>query len=709
MAAKIIAIVSPKGGTGKTIIGVHLAAMLLASGRRVLMVDCDVATAGLSVYLRPTSATRFVSPLRHCIIDAFDATISPRDTEKGNTGEPLQKTDSPVIMLRPRMISPRVFEDVEKYLPTRCRSAGSGEISSTIGILYPCAQLWGQEPFQSNATKKQFSKFFCLQVVRIADSDEFDFIIVDTRGGADFISLVVAAHANHLVFVSEYNPTSENQFHNLAQQIISTRPLVDKHCTMDHDKKPVWPKEVTVVVNKALLTRAARGWAQRLIKDVLPQNDPQGKTLFLPADSYVIALEDSVVESYYSNGLISQVSPGSHFALQIANISKRVFDLENWPKGTDSEEDQKQRFTCLMSDANKQYKRQRWLRRVLDISPFITIGLSTFLLILFFLINRSGDVLKPFGVLLWEAILWMILTAVVIPGVLALLRIFTTLKMAISRHRNMAFKPPARRWLVVFSILVLIFALVVGPPSMQSPTLVSEVREHEEKKKKLEQRLKELTEEKDKNWSGTAMGLFEAAPILGLGVEAKPTRIIERLLSRELRAQGYPYFYRDLVPSPGNTQSDCRSPRTAEGDGVGPDVSEIAITDATRRLRDLGEGAFESGHYQWARKFLEAAWRDRERCQWVIPEHMDASIVYLVACYLRIGQEDDAKSLIEAADRKWKSTTDDTAGIAAKARLQAEEFKILATKAKEGLNDGAQSELDDLLIPIRSVFGEKFQ
>jgi len=50
MPAKIFCLASPKGGSGKTIITATLGAFLAGIGKKVLIIDADAATNGLTLF-----------------------------------------------------------------------------------------------------------------------------------------------------------------------------------------------------------------------------------------------------------------------------------------------------------------------------------------------------------------------------------------------------------------------------------------------------------------------------------------------------------------------------------------------------------------------------------------------------------------------------------------------------------------------------------
>src|SRR5262245_20189726 len=66
MAAKVLCMASAKGGSGKTVLTATFAAFLVALGKRVLIIDTDAATNGLSLmYLKETMLQAEISLSEH--------------------------------------------------------------------------------------------------------------------------------------------------------------------------------------------------------------------------------------------------------------------------------------------------------------------------------------------------------------------------------------------------------------------------------------------------------------------------------------------------------------------------------------------------------------------------------------------------------------------------------------------------------------------
>ena len=76
---ELIAVLSGKGGTGKTSVCAGIAAALAASGRRVLCIDCDVGLRNLDISLGLTDTAQVSIPRRFASF-GFWTTAEPMNT-----------------------------------------------------------------------------------------------------------------------------------------------------------------------------------------------------------------------------------------------------------------------------------------------------------------------------------------------------------------------------------------------------------------------------------------------------------------------------------------------------------------------------------------------------------------------------------------------------------------------------------------------------
>ncbi|PTS90744.1 hypothetical protein DBR17_00815 [Sphingomonas sp. HMWF008] len=160
--ARAIAVVSGKGGSGKTMVAVALARGLTQIGRRVLLVDADLGTGGLTYYL----TFQEFSSARYGISDGALGRIEAR-TLLENAATPLQPDDwRGRVGLIPIGNQRRIDDDREISL------------------------------------KKLITSLM------IYSEDIYDFLIVDCRGGLDTDSQDVCEACDDIYLVVETDATS---------------------------------------------------------------------------------------------------------------------------------------------------------------------------------------------------------------------------------------------------------------------------------------------------------------------------------------------------------------------------------------------------------------------------------------------------------------------------------------------------------------------
>lgn len=164
-----IAIVSGKGGSGKTISVAMMARVLDEAGIPVVLVDGDAATAGLTLYLGP----KYLDEKKKGI-----SQLSPQD---------LQSSDHILDLLQPiRYFKTARFVGMGEHRTIR-RGHGSFD-----GVLVSVI----------DALKKE-----------LVDS----WILVDCRGGIDEDSLAICHAVDEIIVVAEQDPTSFQATDNVAE------------------------------------------------------------------------------------------------------------------------------------------------------------------------------------------------------------------------------------------------------------------------------------------------------------------------------------------------------------------------------------------------------------------------------------------------------------------------------------------------------------
>jgi MinD-like ATPase involved in chromosome partitioning or flagellar assembly len=194
-AMELIAFASGKGGTGKTLMASCLGYALVRAGQRVLMIDADPATDGLSLFLLGPSGMNQIS-----------------DFQEANTftGILQQCQSSNVLKVEPRRINRggagNAIDHGISYEAIISGKGLYGDVSARIQAI----PVLNRQEFQ-RAITSLFSK--------IREKNQYDYVLVDTRGGFAFESTDVCALADSFIVVTDPDVTSYYQDRNLVKHI----------------------------------------------------------------------------------------------------------------------------------------------------------------------------------------------------------------------------------------------------------------------------------------------------------------------------------------------------------------------------------------------------------------------------------------------------------------------------------------------------------
>jgi MinD-like ATPase involved in chromosome partitioning or flagellar assembly len=191
---EIIAFSSGKGGTGKTLIATCLGYALTKIGLRVLMIDSDTATDGLSLYLLGPAG---LDKVKDFPLGSTLTGILRQYKEQGN------------FQFQPWKINRSLKED--------------------HGVIYEAIisgrQLYGdrfdtsRDDSSTQLDRESYRKVIQTMFDSLRAKAEFDYVIVDTRGGFSGESTDVSALADSYIVVTEADVTSFYQNRNLIQYI----------------------------------------------------------------------------------------------------------------------------------------------------------------------------------------------------------------------------------------------------------------------------------------------------------------------------------------------------------------------------------------------------------------------------------------------------------------------------------------------------------
>ena len=220
---EIIAFSSGKGGTGKTLLTISLAFALRTSGHRVLLIDSDTGTDGLTLFLLGAKGIQTIKNVR---------------LEETFTGFLKNYIDEGVLRYKARNMFREEISRPEIDLPK----------GTEIDVEYPTL-ISGLNPFGEQITssgpvpelnREDYQRAVGALFEDIRSGGDFDYVLVDTRGGFAFESSDVCAISDSFIIVTEPDRTSFYQDHNLVNHIFAAAEATSR--------KPVLR---AVVVNKA--------------------------------------------------------------------------------------------------------------------------------------------------------------------------------------------------------------------------------------------------------------------------------------------------------------------------------------------------------------------------------------------------------------------------------------------------------------------------
>lgn len=248
---EIIAISSGKGGTGKTITSASLGFVLMQADHNVLLIDADPGTDGLSLFLLGKDGKERVK--RYKLESTFTGALNAYRTQNSfrfESGQ-INRTEKEHFAIYDALISGKeIYSDFKK----------EGE---------------RDEPIQ--LSKSEYRESVAKLFRQLHEDGEYDYVIVDTRGGYSFESTDICALADSFIVITEPDFSSFHQDRNLINRIsIAAGELNSKAFLRG------------IIVNKAVVGE------EKEFRDHLVEELP----MIRYHDTYAISLDEKVIKAY---------------------------------------------------------------------------------------------------------------------------------------------------------------------------------------------------------------------------------------------------------------------------------------------------------------------------------------------------------------------------------------------------------------------------
>ena len=391
-STEIIAIASGKGGTGKTLIAASLGYALKRAGHRVLMIDTDTGTDGLSLFL--------LGPKGVETVERFEEVSTFRGILLGSASNRSSKSAPGPVEYSPRTI----YRDIEQIGSPRASDAASAasaasaaESSSTPatrattgsrikvndhGMRYEAIisgkGLYGDDPSSGRSheivaclDRQGFRSVVKELFDRIRREQEFDYVIVDTRGGFGFESSDVCAIADSFIMVTDPDYTSFHQDRNLVKRVSAAADELQTRSMLR-----------AIIVNRAI---------EREEKQFRLALELEFKIKY--SDTHAVPPDLQAMMAYRTQQMPYVYDPGCVYAQATLRAFSDIFSLttSRWdPARVDG-------WNALVSEvtaAVKDRDQTRGKRRLLPWFVMAALAVSTLLALIFLLlyVQQRGEV-----------------------------------------------------------------------------------------------------------------------------------------------------------------------------------------------------------------------------------------------------------------------------------------------------------------------------
>ncbi len=186
---KVIALISGKGGSGKTSVSLALAQMLAILKRRVILVDLDTATHGASYFFESSPPG-----LEEWVVDHLER-------RQGNL-----------------LASSSIYE-----LKLCVRTV---PLDSPFDFL-PSKTLYEASDWDVDYVAKHV-KEVSTALNKLLDDESFDYVILDCQAGVNVVTAAALELSSHAIIVTEADSVSTKALKNLQNQFAQTLPTLTR-------------------------------------------------------------------------------------------------------------------------------------------------------------------------------------------------------------------------------------------------------------------------------------------------------------------------------------------------------------------------------------------------------------------------------------------------------------------------------------------------
>lgn len=346
---QVLCFVSPKGGTGKTIFSATTSYLLQKSGLKVVAIDADFSTRGLSLYLLGNilQSKELDIPSKCCLADAI-----------------LEKL--PVEQVVPLTIDAGPFEH---NVVISNRDVWRGGV--------PDEHFLGGLPDDASSTPRigpaeyfDFLDRLCQRFRR-----EFDYVIIDTRGGYDFTTAAPAMAADGYVIVLEADAISINQVHGFKTKLDAFAQSLAR----TGERRPKGYLK-GFIVNKAISPIDSIVFPEQLLR------------VYNAKTFGVVPVDRDAIRAYQKKNIPAEEFPESEFSYySLKAIEHLVAPSENWQ--FQKAKDEFQNVAGKIRSSWMARKRVELLQAVMPVYLMATIAIST---LCYFAYKLGAESFLPF-------------------------------------------------------------------------------------------------------------------------------------------------------------------------------------------------------------------------------------------------------------------------------------------------------------------------